>query len=177
MHRQSSKDNTEIILHTGNIFDYQNPHGLWKNVKQEIDRGRKLRLRFAGTVSPRIRGSIAEAGLSEYTEYLGFLPYTEAVQEMLNAQYLLVCATEKRHVPGKLFEYLRTGNKIIAFGDDNAEVAGILQQANAGKLFHYNYNKDDILSLVDTTRPNPEAAKIFSREIIAQQFASLLSAC
>jgi hypothetical protein len=56
-------------------------------------------------------------------------------------------------------------------------VAGILQQANGGKLFHYNYNKDDILSLVDTTRPNPEAAKIFSREIIAQQFASLLSAC
>ena len=177
MHRQSSKDNTEIILHTGNIFDYQNPHGLWKNVKQEIDRGRKLRLRFAGTVSPRIRGSIAEAGLSEYTEYLGFLPYTEAVQEMLNAQYLLVCATEKRHVPGKLLEYLRTGNKIIAFGDDNAEVAGILQQANAGKLFHCDYNKNDILSLVDTTRPNPEAAKIFSREIIAQQFASLLSAC
>jgi hypothetical protein len=96
---------------------------------------------------------------------------------MLNAQYLLVCATEKRHVPGKLFEYLRTGNKIIAFGDDNTEVAGILQQANAGKLFHYNYNKDDILSLVDTTRPNPEAAKIFSRENIAHQFDSLLSAC
>ena len=177
MHRQSSKDNTEIILHTGNIFDYQNPHGLWKNVKQEIERGRKLRLRFAGTVSPIVRTSITEAGLSEYTEYLGFLPYAEAIQEMLNAQYLLVCATEKRHMPGKLFEYLRTGNKIIAFGDDNTEVAGILQQANAGKLFHYNYDKDDILSLVDTTRPNSEAAKIFSRGIIAQQFASLLSAC
>ena len=149
LNRQSPKDNTEIILHTGNIFDYQIPQGLWKNVKQEIDTGRKLRLRFAGTVSPLVRKSVTDAGLSEYTEYLGFLPYAEVVQEMLNAQYLLVCATEKRHVPGKLFEYLRTGNKIIAFGDDNTEVAGILRQANAGKLFHYNYDKNDILSLVD----------------------------
>ncbi len=177
MSRQPPKDNSEIILHTGNIFDYQNTHGLWRNVKQEIDRGRKLRLRFAGTVSPGIRTSITEAGLSEYTEYLGFLPYAEVVQEMLNAHYLLVCATEKRHVPGKLFEYLRTGNKIIAFGDDNTEVAGLLRHANAGKLFHYNYDANDILSLVDNTRPNPEAARIFSREIIAEQFASILSGC
>ncbi len=96
---------------------------------------------------------------------------------MLNAQYLLVCATERRHVPGKLFEYLRTGNKIIAFGDDNTEVAEILRQANAGQLFRYNDNKNDILSLVDNSRPNPDAAKIFSREIIAQKFSSILSGC
>ena len=177
LHRQSSKDDTEVILHTGNIFDYQNPVGLWKNIKQEISRGRKLRLRFTGTVSPGIKQSVAETGLSEYTEYLGFLPYAEVVQEMLNAQYLLVCATERRHVPGKLFEYLRTGNKIIAFGDDNTEVAEILRQANAGQLFRYNDNKNDILSLVDNSRPNPDAAKIFSREIIAQKFSSILSGC
>jgi glycosyltransferase involved in cell wall biosynthesis len=134
----------EIILHAGNIFDYQNPAGLWKNIKLEIDNGRNLRLRFVGTVSPGIKTAIAEAGLDAFTDYKGFLPYNEVVKEMMNAAYLIVCATEKRHVPGKLFEYLRTGNRIIAFGDDNVEVGGILQEAQAGILLRYNYNRLDI---------------------------------
>lgn len=175
MNRQSSKDNTEIILHAGNIFDYQNPHGLWENVKQEIDKGRKLRLRFVGTVSPVIKKSVTEAGLSEYTEYVGFLPYAEVVQEMLSAQYLLVCATEKRHVPGKLFEYLRTGNKIIAFGNDNTEVAEILQRANAGKVFSYNYSNNDIFQQLNSFTPEPTAAQQFSREIIAGKLSEILN--
>ncbi len=174
MTRQPSKDNTEIILHAGNIFDYQNPHGLWENVKQEIDKGRRLRLRFVGTVSPAIRKSITTAGLSEYTEYLGFRPYAEVVQEMLSAQYLLVCATEKRHVPGKLFEYLRTGNKIIAFGDDNTEVAEILQRANAGKIFSYNYSNNDIFQQLNSITPEPSVAQQFSRAIIAGKLSEIL---
>jgi glycosyltransferase involved in cell wall biosynthesis len=175
MNRQSSKDNTEIILHAGNIFDYQNPQGLWENVKQEIDKGRRLRLRFVGTVSPVIKQSVTEAGLSEYTEYLGFLPYAEVIQEMLNAQYLLVCATEKRHVPGKLFEYLRTGNKIIAFGDDNTEVAEILQRANAGRVFSYNYSHNDIFQQLNSFTPASTVAQEFSREIIAGKLSEILN--
>ncbi|MBI2427791.1 MAG: glycosyltransferase [Ignavibacteriales bacterium] len=141
--------NPETILHAGNIFDYQNPPGFWKNIKQEIDKGRALRLRFIGTVSPEIKNAIASAGLTEYTEYKGFLPYGEVIREMIDASYLLVCATEKRHVPGKLFEYLRTGNRIIAFGDDNKEVGEILEKANAGKIFPYKYDQYDILRQTD----------------------------
>lgn len=169
-----SEDGTEIILHAGNIFDYQNPIGFWKNVKQEIDNGRKLRLRFIGTVSPEIKNAIASAGLTDFTEYKGFLPYNEVVQEMMNASYLLVCATEKRHVPGKLFEYLRTGNKIIAFGDDNREVAEILQRANAGKIFSYQDNNSDIFRQTDTLNPIKSDPLNYSREIIARDLTKLL---
>jgi glycosyltransferase involved in cell wall biosynthesis len=164
----------EIILHAGNIFDYQNPVGLWKNIKAEIDNGRKLRLRFVGTVSPEIKNAITESGLDLHTEYKGFLPYNEVVQEMLNASYLIMCATEKRHVPGKLFEYLRTGNRIIAFGDDNAEVGGILQEAQAGILLSYNYAAFDIFDKLKTLAPNPTVAKQYSREVIAGKLAALL---
>ncbi len=175
--RQPSPDNTETILHAGNIFDYQNPPGFWKNVKQEIDSGRPLRLRFVGTVSPEIMNAVDSAGLTQFTDYKGFLPYHDVVQEMVNASYLLVCATEKRHVPGKLFEYLRTGNSIIAFGDDNKEVEGILQQANAGILFPYNYNQSDIFSTLTAISPNPSTAKQFSREVIAGKLATILELC
>ncbi|MDP1677925.1 MAG: hypothetical protein Q8L88_13790 [Bacteroidota bacterium] len=167
--------NEEIILHAGNIFDYQNPVGLWKNIKSEIDKGKNLRLRFVGTVSPEIKNSITEAGLDLYTDYKGFLPYNKVVQEMLNTSYLLVCATEKRHVPGKLFEYLRTGNRIIAFGDDNNEVNGILQEANAGILLPYNYSKLDIFEKLKSLSPNPTIAKQYSREVIAGKLAAILN--
>ncbi|MCX7984580.1 MAG: glycosyltransferase [Bacteroidetes bacterium] len=164
----------EILLHAGNIFDFQNPHNLWKALKLEIEHGRKLRLRFIGTVSPGIRCAVHESGLDEYTEYRGFVPYQEVVQEMMNASYLLVCATEKRHVPGKLFEYMRTGNKILAFGDDNEEVAELLRMTNSGVIFPYSYHCTDIFEYLSHLTPNPERAKRFSREAIAREFAEIL---
>ncbi len=167
---------TETILHAGNIFDYQNPPGLWKNIRSAIDGGKKLRLRFVGTVSPAIRASVRAAGLEPHTDYRGFLPYEEAVAEMLAAQYLIVCATEKRHVPGKLFEYLRTGNKIIAFGNDNAEVANILRRANAGIVLPYDYDGNDLFAALADVSPQPSAAAEYSRETIAGKLAAILTA-
>lgn len=172
---QKKSSDVDIILHAGNIFDYQNTPGLWKNIRSEIDRGRKLRLRFVGTVSPEITKSIASAGLESHTDFAGFLPYQEVLQEMINAKYLLVCATEQRHVPGKLFEYLRTGNKIIAFGNDNMEISEILSEANAGVLFPYDYDMPDIFERLQPLSPNPEKAKQYSREIIAEQLVSILN--
>ena len=171
---QKQRSKSEIILHAGNIFDYQNTPGLWKNIKSEINKGRDLRIRFVGTVSPEIKKGITSAGLDSHTDYIGFLPYQEVIQEMVNADYLLVCATEKRHVPGKLFEYLRTGNKIIAFGHDNTEVGEILSQFNAGILLHYDYDRLDIFDRLQTISPNPVKAKMYSRESIASSLAEIL---
>lgn len=172
--KKSGGSGTKIILHAGNIFDYQNPRGLWANIISEINAGQKLRLRFIGTVGPLIKRSIDEAGLTPFTEYKGFLPYNEVVQEMMNADYLLVCATEKRHVPGKLFEYIRTGNPIIAFGDDNAEVEGIMKSTNAGMLLPYSYDTLDIFRRLSTIHPDPTASLQYSRENIAEQLAKIL---
>jgi glycosyltransferase involved in cell wall biosynthesis len=171
---QKQASDFETVLHAGNIFDYQNPAGLWRNIRNEIGKGRKLRVRFVGTVSPAVKRSITEAGLDEYTEYLGFLPYQEVVQEMMNASFLLVCATEKRHVPGKLFEYLRTGNRIIAYGDDNNEVGEILSEAKAGVLFPYHDDSNDLFDRMRSVDPDAGAARVFSRENIARQLAELL---
>ncbi|HET9130837.1 MAG TPA: glycosyltransferase, partial [Terriglobia bacterium] len=38
----------QTILHTGNLFDFQNPTGLWPFLRKEIEGGRKLRLVFVG---------------------------------------------------------------------------------------------------------------------------------
>jgi len=168
------EENYEIILHAGNIFDYQNPQKLWTTIKDEIEKGRKLKLTFIGTVSPGIRESIKNSGLENFIDYKGFLPYKEMLKELMSASYLLVCASEKRHVPGKLFEYLRTGKPIIAFGDDNEEVKQILEETNAGMMFRYNESAKEFFEEVHKFHTDLSKLKTFKREFIAKELAEIL---
>lgn len=169
------RDEEEVVLHSGNIFDHQNPKHFWQTVKNLIENGRKLKMVFIGTVSPEIRQSIKNSGLEPYTVYKGFLPYKEMLAEVMNANYLLVCATEPRHVPGKLFEYLRSGKPIIAFGDGNDEVKKILTDANAGMIFNYAENGEEFFSKRDLFKTNQEFVKSFDRNKIAESFASIIN--
>jgi glycosyltransferase involved in cell wall biosynthesis len=169
------KTNTiDAIIHAGNIFDYQNPVNFWKLVKQKIISGQKLKIKFIGSVSPAIRNEIIQAGLQEHTEYVGFLSYKKLITELINAKYLLVCASEPRHVPGKLFEYLRTGRPIIAFGDDNKEVRDILKNSNAGMIFNYTENGSSFFGLLDNFKTDLDYVKQFDRKAIAKKFSEII---
>jgi glycosyltransferase involved in cell wall biosynthesis len=171
---KKSGGETKTILHAGNIFDYQNVIPFWSQIKKEIDNGNKLKIKFIGTVSNQIKQSINDEGLNEHVEYIGFIPYSQVPQEMLNADYLLVSATEKRHLPGKLFEYLRTGNPIIAFGDDNEEIDKILRSTNAGRLYKYSDSASDFFISAQKFETNLEVVNSFNREFIASSLARIL---
>ena len=171
----TQKNKEKVIVHAGNIFSFQNPVKFWKYLKTEIDKGQKIKLKFIGTVDPAVRKSIEKTGLNNHTDYLGFLPYKKMIEEISNADYLLVCATEPRHVPGKLFEYLRTGNPIIAFGDNNAEVKRILEESNAGMMFSYKDSGEEFLRNCQTFKSDPAFVTKFDREKIASELGKILS--
>ncbi len=164
----------EIIIHAGNIFDYQNPAAFWKKVKEEIDCGRNIKIKFIGTVGEGIKQAIEQNGLNGRTEFAGFLPYKKMIGELSKASYLLVCATEPRHVPGKLFEYLRIGKPIIAFGNDNEEVGKILEACNAGMLFNYSDDGEIFFRNADKFKRNIEQIKSFDRKNIAFTVSKIL---
>lgn len=169
------KSAEKILLHAGNIFDYQNPVKLWELVKKKNEAGENIRIRFVGTVSPGIRKEISNYGLDEHVDFIGFVPYHEVLEKMFEADYLLVCVTEKRHVPGKLFEYLRTGKPIIAFGDDNEEVKHILQKAKAGMIFRYDESPVQFFNFIRNESVNMEYVETFDRKKIAFKFSEILS--
>lgn len=170
---KNKKNDELVILHAGNIFDYQNPVLFWEEVKREIENGMRIKIRFVGTVSPQVKKSISEFKLDDITEYKGFLPYKNVIEEIVNSDILLVCATEPRHVPGKLFEYMRSGNRIVAFGEDNQEVREILNRTNAGELFSYD---DDLKGVLrgGNRETNMEEVKKFDRNNIALRLAEIL---
>ena len=170
----SSNPKEEIIIHAGNIFDYQNPKVFWVRVKDEIDRGRNIKIKFIGTVSGGIKQAIEESGLTSRTEFLGFLHYKVMLEELSRASYLLVCATEPRHVPGKLFEYLRIGKPIIAFGNDNNEVKNILKKTNAGMMFRYSDDGGEFFNNAHSFKTDLTAVKLFDRKNIAASLSKIL---
>lgn len=171
---KTSKDE-KVIVHAGNIFDFQNTPQFWKQVKAEIDSGNKYKIKFIGTVSPGIKQTIESTGLKPYAEYLGYLPYNNMLEELNSASFLLVCATEPRHVPGKLFEYLRIGKPIIAFGNDNEEVKNILEQTNSGMMLRYENNAKEFFEKADKIKSDNSSIKMFNRKNIAESLSQILN--
>jgi glycosyltransferase involved in cell wall biosynthesis len=165
----------KVLVHAGNIFLFQNPSNFWKQIKKENERGNKIRIKFIGTVDPDIKKHITEEGLTEITEYCGFIPYDEMLKNISEANFLLVCASEPRHVPGKLFEYLRTGNPIIAFGNNNEEVKQILADSKAGMMFNYDESGEEFFNKYKNLKAEPSYVVRFDRERIAAEMAKILS--
>jgi glycosyltransferase involved in cell wall biosynthesis len=165
----------KIILHAGNMYDHQNPINFWKNIKGLIDSGENIKLRFVGTIGPAVRKSLLELSLNLHSQFLGFLPYKDVIQEVVDADYLIVCIAEPRHIPGKLFEYMRSGNPIIAFGDNNTEVKSILTETNSGILYSYSEDGKNFFTDSSLLNTNISEVKKFSRENIVKSFIKILN--
>jgi glycosyltransferase involved in cell wall biosynthesis len=86
----------------------------------------------------------------------------------------LVCASEKRHVPGKLFEYLRSGKPILAFGDANEEVQRILEEANAGVIFPLTADGKEFFERIKDFKSDIHAVQQYDRKEIAMKLAQIL---
>jgi glycosyltransferase involved in cell wall biosynthesis len=167
--------NQEILLHAGNLYNHQNPQNLWKTLRKEIDNGRNLKLVFVGTVGPGVRQSLSEAGLLDTTEFKGFLHYKEMIEELSRASFLLVCASEKRHVPGKLFEYLRSSKPILAFGDGNEEVQRILEETKAGMIFPLTSDGGEFFEQLQRFQTDLKSVRRFDRKEISGSLSKILS--
>ena len=174
-----SKGEEEIITHAGNMYDYNNPVSFFEYITDEIKKGRRTKIKFIGTVSPKTSEIINNLNISENSEYLGFLPYKQMLKELLKSDVLIMMVTEKRHVPGKLFEYLRTGKPILAFGNDNEEVKEILKESKAGMIFNYNESAKEFFDLSNTGykkfKTDLSLIKKYDRKNIAKELGKILN--
>ena len=99
------------------------------------------RLRFVGQVSAQLRGQITGAGLSEITEYIGFVPHEQSVAYLMESSVLLMAIPNVPRnlgiLPGKVFEYLAAGKPILCVGPAGSDADNLLRECGAGQALPY----------------------------------------
>jgi len=137
------------ISYVGVLEQLRNPENLWKALeelcKASSDFAEDFELKFVGRVDDKILNALENSVLKDRIKNLGYLAHQDSVTEMRTSDLLLITnfpnESSKGIIPGKLFEYLATGKKIISFGPKDADVETILNRTNAGQ--HFDYSETD----------------------------------
>lgn len=138
------------LSYIGVLEQLRNPEILWEAIhelrKENSDFAKDFKITFAGRVDEKILNQLNKLQLSDSIINLGYLSHQESVQMMQEANLLLITnfpeSASKGIIPGKLFEYLATGNPILSFGPKDADVAQILKETKAGNHFYYAQKKE-----------------------------------
>ena len=137
------------MSYVGVLEQLRNPENLWKVLTELCDKypdfADNFELKLVGRVDDKILNEMENSILKSNIKNLAYLAHQDSVIEMQNSDLLLITnfpnESSKGIIPGKLFEYLATGKKIISFGPKDADVETILNKTNAGE--HFDYSQTD----------------------------------
>ncbi len=130
------------LVYLGALDSSRRPAGLFAAIRKLEQSGEVTPDNFSITLIGSTRAedlpSFVDAGLEKYFEVIPYLPHRELFTR-IRTDSLLLLLTYRRdnHIPGKLFEYLRIGNPILACGSVAGEAAAILKETGRGRMFSY----------------------------------------
>ena len=151
------KNDKFTIAYVGNFKPNQNAVLVWECLKELGGKNAQfksdLNISLTGNIDSSVVNSLQEYGLKEQLSIDGFAAHHTAVQRMLDACLLLfvIPISERNHliITGKLFEYLATGNPILAIGPTNGNASALLKDAQRDEMLEYN-DKDNILLQIES---------------------------
>jgi glycosyltransferase involved in cell wall biosynthesis len=185
------KDETQFtVTYAGAISNIQDPRPLLLGFRQFVQRtaltSAEACLHFVGAdLTGELEKWIDENNLASYARLAGYQPHAQAVNAMRAADLLVFIAnpgTGRTIVASKTFEYLATGNPILALGEKIEGVQMLLENAVCR---HCAF--DDVAGIMRALlafyaefrtgqRPPPFRPRMeFSRAHLAQQLAKILS--
>lgn len=143
------------LTYSGGLEIARNPLVVWKALQELMMENnafsRKFELEFYGNLSTEVENSIKDNGLTDYLIKKGYVSHKESIQGIKNADLLLLAnfpeEKSKGIIPGKLFEYMATGNPVLAIGPEGGDVAKILKETNSGQYFTHS-EKEEIKSYI-----------------------------
>jgi hypothetical protein len=148
---ENKLDKKFSLAHIGTLVRSRNAPELWQVLKQLCAENESfaadLEIKTVGKVDIAVMESIAEAGLMKYLKKTDYLPHTDVIKYQQSSQVLLLLTNRTKNakgiLTGKFFEYLAAKRPIIAIGDNEGDVAKIINETNAGLLS--GFNEIDIL--------------------------------
>jgi glycosyltransferase involved in cell wall biosynthesis len=145
-----------------------------------------LRLEFLGAIPPSQARLLDACGLADVVSFSGHVSHREAVGRMCSSQVLLLIqdgAGSEIVVPGKLYEYLRSGRPILALMREG-EATALLRQAKGGHVATPTDAGAVAKSLEDlhaawiagtaTTRTSSGFLEAYERKTLASRMAGVL---
>lgn len=140
-----NKNSEFKIVYSGGLEILRNPEIVWKALKEIKNEysNYPFSLDFYGSLSVDVEESIKSFDLRNQLKNHGYVNHSESLEAIKNADLLLLTNFDNEEskgiIPGKIFEYMATGNPILAIGPQNADVEKILKETNAGEYFtHQN---------------------------------------
>ena len=184
---KSPQSSQFTLCYTGTMSDLYQPQAIFDALKQLIHQYPQQQIQFqlVGSLSDNIKAYIQHQGIP--FEHIPTVPHDQVNAYQLNAQVLVLIIPEVKLnegiVTGKLFEYLRTKNKVIGLGPTAGDANRILAECHSGQLF----DRSNVNSIFDylhellkdhiagNTKPvNDEAIQSYAREAQAEQVLVLL---
>ena len=190
LNKLTSVNDRFTLCYAGVLEQLRNPENLWtslsKLIQENPDFAENFVLKFVGRIDDRILVQLENSVLKNAVQNLGYVPHDKALEEMFNSEMLLLTnfpnESSKGIIPGKLFEYLATGKKIISFGPKDSDVSKIISETKAGKHFTYSEKEEiknyilDIFELWKNGQLKANSGNIqqFSRENLSKKLSELL---
>jgi len=146
--RPRARDGVFRLVHTGTFYGPRDPGALLEGVARHLAAAPPgapaLKLRLVGNMGSRFDAAFAafEARWPGVVERVAYLPHHEALQQMAEADALLLVVGGGRDaarraavagiLPGKVFEYLRCGRPVLMLGDEQGDAAALVRRHAGG---------------------------------------------
>ncbi len=177
------------IMHVGLLNAFRVPNLLLKALRQLIETNQDLandfELYLAGMVDKQLQDMLeSDDVLGQCTIIKGYIPHDELLREYHHAAVLLMLQNQtsnaKGHIPGKVFEYLAAKRWILGIGNENSDVANIIEREEVGVFCNpqdFEGISNAILGLYQQYKEKTivqHAAARYTRSNLAKQVANLL---
>lgn len=182
-----------VLLHSGIVYPSErNPTALF-DALAHLSRNRRIEpgdfvIRFRAAVHENMLRNLATSRRVEaFVDIQPSIPYRDALQEMLDAEALVVLqgANCNEQIPAKLYEYLRAGRPILGLADPAGDTARTLRELNHTHLAKLESTEaivqvlpEFVTALRAGTLPVSARNEIdrYSRRSLAGRLAALLEA-
>lgn len=140
--KYKKKVHSQNILHfiyTGSLYGDQTPLYFLKALKQLIEDGllpvEKIRVTFAGMVAHKLQPLFQDTVLNPIITYHGVCSYKDTYRYIQEADVLILIVSSTRgegNIPAKTFDYIGSGNPILALVPTNGDTAEIIRRTGIG---------------------------------------------
>ena len=184
------KTSVFTIRHVGIVDQLRDPRPFMQALKQLLllqpDLKSQLVVEFIGNVNSLFKDEVThDALLNDVTRFTDYMPHHQLLETYAHTDLQLLVlahtAIAPGNLPGKFFEYLASGNRILAVGPLHGDAANVLRETRAGEIFepaNVEGIKEELLKCINAwrndTSPTQRDVSMYTREELTRQLESLL---